>query len=69
MQYITIDNTIEGILRHCTGCFLAKTDIESGFRLIPLKPSDYELFGTFWNGKYYYNEVPSFWVTECPLSL
>ena len=39
LQYITIDNAIETVLRHGRGCFLAKTDIESAFRLIPLKPS------------------------------
>ena len=39
LQYITIDNAIERILHHGRGCFLAKTDIESAFRLIPLKPS------------------------------
>ena len=60
LQYITIDNAIQGILRHGRGCFLAKTDIESAFRLIPLKPSDYELFGMFWDGKYYYDKVLPF---------
>ena len=39
LQYITIDNAIERIPRHGRGCLLAKTDIESAFRLIPLKPS------------------------------
>ena len=60
LRYITIDNAIQGILRHGRGCFLAKTDIESAFRLIPLKPSDYELFGMFWDGKYYYDKVLPF---------
>jgi len=41
LQYITIDNAIQGILSLGQGCFLAKTDIESAFRLIPLRPSDY----------------------------
>ena len=27
------------------GCFLAKTDIGSAFRLIPIYSNDYELFG------------------------
>ena len=48
LQYITIDNAIQRILRLGRGCFLAKTDIESAFRRIPLKPSDNELFGMFW---------------------
>ena len=65
MQYI-IDNAIQGILRHGRGCFLAKTDIESAFRLIPLKPSDYELFGMFWDGNYNYDKVLPFGLRSAP---
>ena len=43
LQYITIDNAIEGILCLGQGSYLSKTDIEAAFRLIPLRPSDYEL--------------------------
>ena len=68
MQYITIDNAIQGILCHGRGCFLANTDIESTFRLIPLKPSDYELFGMFWDGNYYYDSS-SIWAKERTLPL
>lgn len=66
LQYVTIDNAICGILRHGRGCFLAKTDIESAFRLFPLKPSDYELFGMFWDGKYYYDKVLPFGLRSAP---
>ena len=66
LQYITIDNTIAGILQLGKGCFLAKTDIESAFRLIPLKPSDYELFGMVWNNHYYYDKVLPFGLRSAP---
>ena len=66
LQYITIDNAIEGILRLGEGCFLAKTDIESAFRLMPLKPSDYELFGMFWNNQCYYDKVLAFGLRSAP---
>ena len=66
LQYITIDNAIQGILRPDRGCFLAKTDIESAFRLIPLKPPDYERFGMFWDGKYYYGKVLPFGLRSAP---
>ena len=39
------------------GCFLAKTDIKSAFRIIPILPRDYDLLGIFWQGKYYYDRV------------
>lgn len=66
LQYITIDNAIQGILRLGPGSFLAKTDIESAFRLIPLRPCDYELFGMHWQGKYYYDKVLPFGLRSAP---
>ena len=33
---------------------------ESAFRIIPLRPSDYDLVGMFWQGKYYYDRVMPF---------
>ena len=35
LNYITIDTAIEGILANGRGCFLAKTDVDCAFRLIP----------------------------------
>lgn len=66
LQYITIDNAIQGILSLGQGCFLAKTDVESAFRLIPLRPSDYELFGMYWEGNYYYDKVLPFGLRSAP---
>ena len=66
LQYITIDNAIQGISSLGQWCFLAKTDIESAFRLIPLRPSDYELFGMHWEGSYYYDKVLPFGLRSAP---
>lgn len=66
LQYVTIDNAIEGIKRLGQGCFLAKTDIESAFRLIPVHPDDYELLGMCWKGKYYYDKVLPFGLRSAP---
>ena len=66
LQYVTIDDAIEGIKRFGHGCFLAKTDIESAFRLIPVHPDDYELLGMCWEGKYYYDKVLPFGLWSAP---
>jgi hypothetical protein len=66
LQYVSIDDAIEGIMRFGQGCFLAKTDIESAFRLIPVHPDDYELLGMFWDGKYYYDKVLPFGLRSAP---
>ena len=66
LQYVTIDTAIQGIKRFGHGCFLAKTDIESAFRLIPVHPDDYELLGMYWEGKYYYDKVLPFGLRSAP---
>lgn len=32
---------------------MAKTDVTSAFRIIPVHPADYHLLGLYWKGKYY----------------
>ncbi len=66
LQYITIDDAIEGIKQFGSGCFLAKTDIESAFRLVPIHLDDYELLGMCWEGKYYYDKVLPFGLQSTP---
>ena len=66
LQYVTIDDAIEGIKRFGSGCFLAKTDIESAFRLVPVHPDDYELLGMCWEGEYYYDKVLPFGLRSAP---
>ena len=33
---------------------MAKTDIKSAFRIIPVAPADYHLLGFYWEDQYYY---------------
>lgn len=66
LQYVRIDDAIEGIQRFGQSCFLAKTDIESAFRLVPVHPDDYELLGMYWDGKYYYDKVLPFGLRSAP---
>ena len=37
------------------GCFMAKTDIKSAFRIIPIHPADYSLLGMKWDHLYYFD--------------
>ena len=55
VSYSRIDDAV-GLIKQCgRGCFLAKTDIESAFRIIPIHPGDYCLLGMCWEGQYYYD--------------
>ena len=56
VQYATVDQAVEKIVKLDQGCFLAKTDIKSAFRLIPLHPDDYPLVGFKWDGGYYFDK-------------
>ena len=38
-----------------SGCLLAKTDIKSAFRIIPIHPNDYPLLEIKWLGRFYYD--------------
>ena len=37
------------------GCFIAKADVESAFRIVPIHPTDYHLLGFTFDGQYYYD--------------
>ena len=53
--YATVDDAIKFIKLTVPGCFLAKTDIKNTFRIIPIRPADYNLLGMQWWGLYYYD--------------
>ena len=55
VTYARIDEAIQLIRSAGQGCYLAKRDIQSAFRIIPIHPSDYPLLGMCWRGKYYYD--------------
>jgi len=56
VTYSSIDTAIGYIKSLGPGCYLAKTDIESAFRLIPIHPHDYHLLGFYWNGNFYFDK-------------
>ena len=55
VRYASIDDAIFVIKQTGAGCFMAKTDIKSAFRIIPIHPSDYSLLGMKWQDMYYFD--------------
>ena len=55
VMYASVDDAIKAILKVGKGAFLAKADIKSAFRLIPVSPDQYHLLCMKWKGKYYYD--------------
>ena len=59
VQYATVQDAISIITQTRLPVFMAKVDIESAFRIIPVSPIDRPLLGFHWKGKYYMDAVLS----------
>ena len=55
VHYATINQAVKIVQRLGVGYFMAKTDIKSAFRIIPIHPQDYSLLGIKWADKYYFD--------------
>lgn len=55
VHYASIGNAISLIKSIGRGSFLAKTDIKSAFRIIPIHPEDYHLLGMKWNNAFFFD--------------
>ena len=56
VQYANVDKAIKLITQTGVGSYLAKTDIKSAFRILPVNPQDYHLLGIKWNSQYYFDK-------------
>ncbi|XP_054463932.1 uncharacterized protein LOC129098839 [Anoplopoma fimbria] len=54
MQYTTITNAASLIRLAGQGAWLAKADIISAFKVLPILPEFWHLFGVHWKGSYYF---------------
>lgn len=55
VTYQSIDTAVTHMRELGKGCFLAKTDIADAFRIIPLHPNQYHLFGFVWRDQFFYD--------------
>ncbi|XP_068749266.1 uncharacterized protein [Montipora capricornis] len=55
VHYASINDAISVIKRKGAGCFMAKTDVKSAFRIIPIHPNDFALLGMKWQNSYYFD--------------
>ncbi len=56
VQYESVTNIIGKLLESGRHSFMAKSDIKSAFRLIPVHPKCYHLLGFKFEGKYYFDK-------------
>lgn len=53
VHYASVDDAVRIIKKLGRGCTLAKTDVRSAFRIIPVHPKDYHLLGMKWRDEFY----------------
>ena len=66
LKYVTIDDAIKEIIQLGRGTLLAKIDIKSAFRLLPVHPADRHMLGMWWNDGVFINTCFPFWLRSAP---
>ena len=66
LKYVTLNDAIQTILALGPGTLLAKIDIKSAFRLLPVHPTDRHLLGMRWNGEIYLDCCLPFGLRSAP---
>ena len=66
MSYVSVDDAVGKILDSGPGPMLAKIDIKSVFRLIPVHPADKHLLAMSWKGALYINTCLPFGLRSAP---
>jgi hypothetical protein len=55
VNYHTVMDAIQIIMKHPRGSYTMKTDIKDAFKLIPIHPQDHHKLGIKFRGQYYYD--------------
>ena len=66
LSYISIDHAAEAIVSKGKGTYLAKVDIQSAYRIVPVHPEDRPLLGMSWEGSLYFDAVLPFGLCSAP---
>ena len=66
LSYVRVDDAIRILQSLGRGAFMAKTDLKSAFRLIPIHPDDWNLLGIYWQSQYYVDMYLPFGLRSAP---
>ena len=66
LSYISVDDAVQNIIKIGRGALLAKVDIKSAFRLLPVHPSDWHLIAMKWNHQIYIDACLPFGLRSVP---
>ena len=66
LQYLRLDDVITEVVRLGQGAQLAKLDIESAYRMIPVHPGDRHLLTVQWAGQIFFDTCHPFGLRSAP---
>ena len=66
LSYVSVESAAQAVLRLGRGALLAKVDIRSAYRNIPVHPDDRWLLGLYWDGATYIYTVLPFRLRSAP---
>ena len=66
LSYVWVDDAISILQSLGRGAFMARIDLKSVFRLIPIHPKDWSLLGIFWQSQYYVDMYLPFGLCSAP---
>ncbi|KAL5510801.1 hypothetical protein EMCRGX_G006403 [Ephydatia muelleri] len=66
LHYSTIDDAVALLGKFQRGALMAKLDLQAAFRMVPIRPSEWELLGMHWRGQYYVDTCLSFGLRSAP---
>ena len=66
LHYSTVDDAVRLFLKHGVGCLMAKVDLKSAFRMVPVRAKDWDLLGMYWQGMYYVDTCLPFGLRSAP---
>ena len=66
LSYTRVDDVVKGICQLGSGTLMAKIDIKSAYRIVPVHPVDRHLLATSWNGQLYVDGALPFGLRSAP---
>ena len=66
LQYVRADDAIRALQSLGRGSYMAKMDLKSAFRLIPIHPDDWNILGIYWQAMFYVDMYLPFGIHSAP---
>ena len=69
LSYVSVDDAVRAATRLGQGALLAKVDIKSAYRMVPVHLEDRLLLGMSWNGALHMDAALAFGLCSAPKNL